>query len=930
MMVQPQITIRPVKIVIVDDHPNTATMLARVLSRFDTPVDVITANSGEDALNKIGDQMIDILITDFMMPGMNGLELIEKLKGDQKPSHTILITAYDTPGLAITVRRLNVHDYLVKPVQPEKIRSIVSKVIEEIRPTNKLPDSPSKKSFKILIADDYPDNLRLLSTRLQSEGYTFVSALDGVEALEKTRQEKPDLLLLDVNMPRKDGFEVLEEMRSDPEIAHIPVIIITAARIGPKDIREGLTLGADDYIIKPFDWRDLAARIRSKLRVKQAEDVLRRRNRELGILPEIGQELSARLDITELSEVIVNRTVTTLEAQSARLDIFEPDGKVFCRQRFSEDKDSQILDATRDQVVTCGAVKHVLTVRKGVIVENCAEDEHWQKSGDNNNGSAIAVPLLGRMNVIGVLTLTHDKTAFFNDDHLALLQAIASQAAIAIENTQLFNVEHKRVQELAAINQLTREFNKYTYSRNLLESLPGLVQQAFDYPVVVVWNGVKVSNHNKMELCSIAGNMKEIPEDALKTTQLQVAAISETWMVSQVRETPSLIAVPLMRSNQLIGALAILSPYANAFQESDRAVMETLATQVSSALERIGLFESVEQEQRRLLAVLRSAADAILVIDNEMCLTLANPAGENLFNDSEARLDQPISADPGYWELQALLEQARTSGLHQQGEVNWPDGRTFSVVVTPIEDQGQVAVLHDVSRFKALAQLKNDYIATASHDLKNPIMAVLGYNDLLTKAGPLNEMQVDFSHRISSAAVQMRELVLNLLEISRLESGAVMKIEKLNFHQLLTEIAKELDDQSKGKNLIVNLDLCEAQPQVMGDRTLLQQVIRNLLGNAIKYTPEGGNVTIKSQTAEKDLLVEFHDTGIGIPEKDLPYIFEKFFRVETDETKDIEGTGLGLTIVKSILQDHHGSISVQSRIGEGSVFIVKLPLDFST
>jgi GAF domain-containing protein len=150
------------------------------------------------------------------------------------------------------------------------------------------------------------------------------------------------------------------------------------------------------------------------------------------------------------------------------------------------------------------------------------------------------------------------------------------------------------------------------------------VQQAFGYPVVVVWNGIKVSNHNEMELCSIAGNMKDIPEETLKTTQLQVATISETWMVSQARETPSLIAVPLMRSNQLIGALAILSPYASAFQETDRAVMETLATQVSSALERIGLFESVEQEQRRLLAVLRSAADAILVIDNEMCLTLAN------------------------------------------------------------------------------------------------------------------------------------------------------------------------------------------------------------------------------------------------------------------------------------------------------------------
>ena len=126
------------RILIVDDHPNTATMLARVLSKFETPVEVITASSGEDALEKIGDSNVDILITDFMMPGMNGLELIEKLKGEKKPAHTILITAYDTPGLAITARRLNIQDYLVKPVQPERIRGIVSKALEELHPSRKV------------------------------------------------------------------------------------------------------------------------------------------------------------------------------------------------------------------------------------------------------------------------------------------------------------------------------------------------------------------------------------------------------------------------------------------------------------------------------------------------------------------------------------------------------------------------------------------------------------------------------------------------------------------------------------------------------------------------------------------------------------------------------------------------------------------------
>ena len=148
-----------------------------------------------------------------MMPGVNGLELIEKLKGPQKPAHIILITAYDTPGLAITARKLNIQDYLVKPVQPEKIRGLVGKAIDGLRPSvtqQKLAEC--QREFKILVADDNPDSLRLLSSRLQNEGYQFIPAWNGEETLEKTRSENPDLILLDVNMPKKNGFQVLEEI----------------------------------------------------------------------------------------------------------------------------------------------------------------------------------------------------------------------------------------------------------------------------------------------------------------------------------------------------------------------------------------------------------------------------------------------------------------------------------------------------------------------------------------------------------------------------------------------------------------------------------------------------------------------------------------------------------------------------------------------
>jgi len=928
----------PVRILIVDDHPNTANMLARVLSRFETPVEVITASSGEDALTKIGDRVVDVLITDFMMPGMNGLELIERLKGDQKPAHTILITAYDTPGLVITARRLQVQDYLVKPVQPEKIRSIAMKVIEELRPKpSPIAIASIKRSFKILIADDYPDNLRLLSTRLASEGYTFIAAWDGEEALRKVREEEPDLVLLDVNMPKLDGFQVLAALRNDSTTAHIPVIMITAARIGPKDVREGLPLGADDYVIKPFAWRELAARMQSKLRVKQAEDILRRRTKELGILPEIGQELSAQLDIDAVVNVVVSRTSQALAA-TARLDVYQPNGEVYCLQRSLERPAPQTLEISREQSTRWGVNAQVVNSRQGLVVENTKRDPWWQANSEPlSTASAVAVPLLGRHKVIGVLTLIHDETGHFYVEHQTLLQAVASQAAIAIENSQLFDVEHRRVQELMSLNEISQEINRFTHKRQLLDKLPGLIKEHLGYPSVAVWlTGEALAEDGaaadgaaapgELDLYSMVGGSPELNALDLADVAVQVVRCGKPVLAQGVSR-PSMAAVPLQANSHQSGALAIYSTVSNIFQESDTALLQALATQVSAALDRVGLFESVEHEQRRLLAVLHSAADAILVLDNQDRLTLANPAGERLFgDDAEPCAEQPLSSKEGYGDLAALLAQGHETGAHQQGEVTWPDGRTFSAMVTPIEEGGQVVLLHDITQFRVLAEMKNEYIGTAAHDLKNPLMAVMGYNDLLVKMGPLNDLQMEFSRRIANSAMLMRDLVLNLLEISRLESGTAMKLENLDLQALLQEGASSRKDQADAKGQTLTVSLEAGQPFVRGDRMLLQQLINNLLGNAIKYTPNNKSIALITRPAGRQVEILFQDTGIGISAEDLPNIFKKFYRVDNDDTKDIEGTGLGLAFVKSIVENHKGTITVDSQRGVGTTFIVCLPV----
>lgn len=226
----------PVRVLIVDDHPTTAHTLARAVSQMGPKVDVVSATSGREALERVEGSAADILITDMIMPEMNGLELVEKLQRHPggKPAHVILITAYDVPGLKETARRAKVDEIIVKPVRPERICQIVSGLLDEwSRSTPRAKEKPDKKPFKILIADDRPDNVTLLCRYIENEGYAYITASDGEETLIRTREHMPDLVLLDINMPKKDGFAVLEEIRHDPALQHIPVIILTAARIDP-------------------------------------------------------------------------------------------------------------------------------------------------------------------------------------------------------------------------------------------------------------------------------------------------------------------------------------------------------------------------------------------------------------------------------------------------------------------------------------------------------------------------------------------------------------------------------------------------------------------------------------------------------------------------------------------------------------------------
>jgi CheY-like chemotaxis protein len=295
-----------------------------------------------------------------------------------------------------------------------------------------------------LIADDAPDNVTLLSRYMTSEGYDYITASNGVEALEQARLEVPDLILLDVNMPEKDGFTALRELRADPEIRHIPVIILTAARPSPMDIM-GTEFGCGRLHHKPFDKRGICP---YTYKTRQGtEDVIAVAT--WFVLPEIGR-VECRLDINELTHVVLHRTVETLGAMMGHIILLDPKGPVHKKYYISEPD-----PASREVRFPPlnDLVDQIKNTRQGLIIDDTRTDPRWQLIPENPSLSMTIVPMFGRLDLIGLLILTHEKKGYFKLEHLLLLQAIASQASIAVENAQLYERMAQEQSRLSAVLQ---------------------------------------------------------------------------------------------------------------------------------------------------------------------------------------------------------------------------------------------------------------------------------------------------------------------------------------------------------------------------------------------------------------------------------------------------------------------------------------------
>jgi two-component system phosphate regulon sensor histidine kinase PhoR len=347
-------------------------------------------------------------------------------------------------------------------------------------------------------------------------------------------------------------------------------------------------------------------------------------------------------------------------------------------------------------------------------------------------------------------------------------------------------------------------------------------------------------------------------------------------------------------------------------------------------------------------AILHSISDAVLVTDPFDELVLANESAARMFSfelaDAKRRPIGDVVRDPRVPELVREMRQAnsRTGRRILEHVVQTPDGpRTYKLTLSTVNNGGAdesaaatsggvVAVLHDMTREKEVSEMKDDFVSMVSHELRTPLASIRAYVEMLLDGEASDRStQQEFYEVIANETARLSRLIDDILNLARIESGTT-RVNKQP--QSLTAILKDAIDviapQAKKKQITVHEKLTPVFYQTPADRDMLYQAVLNLLSNAVKYTPEGGSVVVETAVneAQKRVIARISDTGVGIPPKDLPFVFDKFFRAEANN-RMAPGTGLGLSLVKHIVETvHHGRIFVESQMDKGTCFGFELDL----
>ena len=779
---------------------------------------------------------------------------------------------------------------------------------------------------KILLVDDRPENLLALEAILEPLGQELVRADSGDEALRRLLHDDYAVILLDVQMPRLDGFQTAELIKRRERTRHIPIIFLTAISKDAEHVFRGYESGAVDYITKPFDPGVLRAKVGVFIELWQKTAELQRheelvRAQELAALgresderyrlladavPGIVWTATAEGATTFYNQRWYDYTGLQRDAEFSPLDSVHPDDVPATLERWERAREASAPFEIEYRLRGADGAYRWHLVRAmpmrdegGAIVGwvGAATDiDERRLAGERQEFLAEAGWVLGS-------SLDYERT--LADVAQLVVPKIADWCAIDL-------VRHGQLTRVAVAHA---EPLKVALARELAERYPSDLETGTG-PAAVV-------RTREAELVpELAADMP----DGAAVDDLQREIIADLGLRSY-------LCVPLVARDQALGAISFMqSESGRVYGENDLALARELARHAAIAIDNAQLYEEAER-RAQAARVLESVGDGVVLIDREGVIRLWNTAAAAIAGLSEADvLGRPIADVIPHWEEIARLVPIASSPTEPVRAVTTPveiQGRELWISCSGVAlGEGIVYAFRDLTEEHLLEKMRTDFVATVSHELRTPLAAIYGSAQTILRP----DLDLDDAVRdellgvIASESDRLAEIVSDLLLSSHLDSGRLpVQIESCDAVELAATVVESARTHLPD-DVEVALEAANDLPRVAADPGQLRQVLGNLVDNAIKYSPGGGAVSVSVADGDGTVRFSVADRGIGMPASELRRIFEKFYRLDPDMTRGIGGTGLGLYISRELVHRMAGTISVESKLGEGSTFVVELPM----
>ncbi len=577
--------------------------------------------------------------------------------------------------------------------------------------------------------------------------------------------------------------------------------------------------------------------------------------------------------------------------------------------------------------------------------------------------SELAVPVKVGDEVVAVLNLESSRPDTFDEQDLAFYTAIAGQLGVAMENAQLFEAERKQRQLSEALEKAAVAVSSTLELEQVLDRILEQVEQVVpgdSFNIMLIEDGqayvVRWRGYEKLgvaeEINGYTVSVSEYPywvemSRTGKPVMVVDTTLDDDWNAHQGWDwLRSYVAAPIRVGDTTVGFLNVDGTEPGQFSTRDTHRLETFASHAATAIENARLYErlrdhaetletrvaertaQLQAQYARLEAILDSTVDGIVVTGPDGELVLANPVAREwltqTLSPAEASLlretvrdlaDHAVENPEHVLELKGLDLQLRAATIQEPG----------------VEGAAAVVAIHDISHLKALDRMKSRFVSNVSHELRTPIATIKLFAHLMQKQP---EKWREYLEPLAQEAEHQADLVEDILEISRVDAGRLeINRERTDLESLVDIVVTNSRKRAQERGLRLHHEAKEANserlPVALVDAQRITQVLDNLINNAIRYTSEGGEITVSTESREVEgrnwVTVTVEDTGMGIPEDELHHIFERFFRGEKPRTMQISGTGLGLAIVKEIVELHGGRVAVESEVNEGSRFTVWLP-----